>query len=334
MLSNENTLDWEDWLPALMFSYNTQVHKSTMESPFFLTYLHDPKMPFFDIDAPKPMYKHTFAQEAAARLGTAYKSARQNMEEARNLREKYYNQRSQAREFSVGDRCLVYFEASPRAANRKFLKKWKGVYTVTDVVGKVNLKLRATPQSKPILVHVDRVKHLRQEDFHRHFDSKVPKPDSPSSAEEETNPPEPARRPRQLKRKKRTPRAGTPPQEYQLIREQRLLAGEFREYIVTDNSDYLTADESPTPSEGEAPQLAAAQPEPNQVNVQEALQARHDRNARPNVIPAGAEESGTEVEEDNPFLALQGRVTRRRAQEEEIPLSEGLPARTRRPKNK
>ena len=88
-------------------------------------------MPFFDTDAPKPMYKQSFAEEAAARLGTAYKSARLHMEEARTLREKYYNQRSQAREFSVGDRCLVHFEASPRTANRKFLKKWKGVYTVT-----------------------------------------------------------------------------------------------------------------------------------------------------------------------------------------------------------
>ena len=37
MLGNDQTLDWEEWLPALMFSYNTQVHKSTMESPFFLT---------------------------------------------------------------------------------------------------------------------------------------------------------------------------------------------------------------------------------------------------------------------------------------------------------
>ena len=117
-------------------------------------------------------------------------------------------------------------------------------------------------------MHVDRVKHLRQEDFHRHFDSKAPKPDSPSSAEEETNRSEPSRRPRQLKRRKNTPRAGTPPQEYQLVREQRLPAGEFREYIVTDHSDHLTADESPTPSEGEAPQPAAAQPDPNQVNVQ------------------------------------------------------------------
>ena len=40
------------------------------------------------------------------------------------------------------------------------------------MVGKVNLKLRATPQSKPILVHVNRVKHLKQSDYHEQFDSK------------------------------------------------------------------------------------------------------------------------------------------------------------------
>ena len=96
------------------------------------------------------------------------------MEEARVLREKYYNQKVQAREFAVGDQCLVHFDATPRTANRKFIKKWKGVYTVTDVVGKVNLKLRATPQSKPILVHVNRVKHLQQSDFHKQFDSNTP----------------------------------------------------------------------------------------------------------------------------------------------------------------
>ena len=129
MLGNDQTLDWEEWLPALMFSYNTQVHKSTMESPFFLTYLHDPKLPFFDIQNPRPLYKEGYVPEAAARLGTAYKTAREHMEEARVLREKYYNRKSQAREFAVGDRCLVHFDATPRTANRKFMKKWKGVYT-------------------------------------------------------------------------------------------------------------------------------------------------------------------------------------------------------------
>ena len=108
--------------------------------------LHDPKLPFFDIENLRPLYKDGYVPEASARLGMAYKAAREHMEEARVLREKYYNQKAQAREFAVGDRCLVHFDATPRTANRKFIKKWKGVYTVTDIVGKVNLKLRATPQ--------------------------------------------------------------------------------------------------------------------------------------------------------------------------------------------
>ena len=31
MLDNDDTLDWEKWLQAMMLSYNTQVHKATME---------------------------------------------------------------------------------------------------------------------------------------------------------------------------------------------------------------------------------------------------------------------------------------------------------------
>ena len=98
--------------------------------------------------------------EATARLGTAYKQAHEHMEEARYLWERYYNRRTETRQFSVGNRCLVRFEATPRTAKRKFVKKWKGVYTVTDVIGKVNNELRATPQSEPILVHVNWVKHV------------------------------------------------------------------------------------------------------------------------------------------------------------------------------
>ena len=73
-----------------MFSYNTQVHKSMLESPFFLTYLHDPKLPFFNIENHRPMYKDDYVPDTPARLGTAYKAAGQHMEEARILHEKYY----------------------------------------------------------------------------------------------------------------------------------------------------------------------------------------------------------------------------------------------------
>ena len=116
MLGNDQTLDWEEWLPALIFSYNTQVHKSTLESPFFLTYLHNPRLPFFDIKQPRPLYKEGFVPKTTARLGTAYKQAHEHMEEARLLRERYYNRRAETRQFSVGDSCLclLYTSPSPR----------------------------------------------------------------------------------------------------------------------------------------------------------------------------------------------------------------------------
>ena len=183
----------------------------------------------------------------------AYKAAREHMEEARVLREKYYNQKSQAREFAVGDRCLVHFDATPRTANRKFIKKWKGVYTVTDVLGKVNLKLRATLQSKPILVHINRVKHLQQSDYHEQFDSKRRDQSEDearmSSAEEN----EPRRRspPRQKRPKPAQARSSTSPKptRFTLVREQRQPAGEFQQYIQdaqSDSSDFRTADKSPS----------------------------------------------------------------------------------------
>ncbi len=41
--------EWEARLPTVMLAYNTAVCKATNSSPFFLTYLRDPAMPFFQL---------------------------------------------------------------------------------------------------------------------------------------------------------------------------------------------------------------------------------------------------------------------------------------------
>ena len=136
--------------------------------------------------------------------------------------------------------------------NRKFIKKWKGVYTVADVVGKVNLKLRATPLSKPILVHVNRVKHLKQADYHEHFDSKrrdqTDDEGQISSAEENT---QPRRRspPRQKRARSTQPANPSSPRatRFTLVREQRQPAGEFQQYIQDAQSDSCLLYTSPSP---------------------------------------------------------------------------------------
>ena len=72
-LSDGSTLDWEQQLVALQFSYNTQVHKSTLQSPFFLTFLHHPRMPFFDMEVPATRYSDSWPTEAFLRMQSAYR---------------------------------------------------------------------------------------------------------------------------------------------------------------------------------------------------------------------------------------------------------------------
>ena len=219
MLDNDETLDWEQWLPAMMLSYNTQVHRATMESPFFLTYLHDPRLPYFDMDKPKPMYNNDFTTEAITRLGFSYRLAKENMEEATKLREAYTDKKTKERQFAVGDRCLVHFPNVKVGQNQKFSSRWKGIYTVVAIVGPVNLKLRLTPTSKPILVHVNRVKHLTEQERQSWHDTKRREPTtspsptrdpeaSPPRTPERNKRPRPAPRPPRRKKDKTKPRNG------------------------------------------------------------------------------------------------------------------------------
>ena len=59
MLDNNTTLDWEEMLPAMMMAYNCHVHQATKESPFFLTYQHNPRLPYFNMDKPQLLYGQT-----------------------------------------------------------------------------------------------------------------------------------------------------------------------------------------------------------------------------------------------------------------------------------
>ena len=91
MLDNKHTLDWEELLPAMMLCYNTHVQRATQESPFFLTYLHSPRLPYFNLDSPRKLYGDDYVPNAFAQLRLSFKQVRNNLEDARRHREDYFN---------------------------------------------------------------------------------------------------------------------------------------------------------------------------------------------------------------------------------------------------
>ena len=170
ILDNSLTLEWEEMLPSMMLAYNTHIHRSTKESPFFLTFAHDPRLPYFDIAKPKLMYHDNYATDSFRQVQQAYGQVYENMEEARQIREEYYNKKAKERKFQAGDRVLVYFPNVPTGINQKFYKRWR-LFTVLRAVGPVNVEIRESPRSKRSIVHINRVKHATIEQITEHCDS-------------------------------------------------------------------------------------------------------------------------------------------------------------------
>ena len=88
----------------------------------------------------------------------SYNAARDNLKEAEKIREEYFNRKTEKRSFAVGDKVLVKFPKIPRGVNPNFFNKCRGGFIVMKKSGELNLVVCASPHSKPILVHVDRVK--------------------------------------------------------------------------------------------------------------------------------------------------------------------------------
>ena len=160
IIRDNATLEWEQLIPMLMLAYNCHVHRSTRETPFFLTFLHDPRLPVFDVSKPRQFYNHGFVEDNFVMMRAAFQSAQLSMEEAKKKSKTYYDKTAVARTFKQGDRVLCYFPNSPPGQNRKFYTLWQE-YVVIKPVGNLNVLIqKPVEKAKPILVHVDRVIHL------------------------------------------------------------------------------------------------------------------------------------------------------------------------------
>jgi hypothetical protein len=155
------TSEWEELLPYSMLMYNTHVHKSTQDSPFFLTFMHDPRMPFFDMDKPRVAYGADFVSETFRMMQHVNQAVKVNLEEAQECSKIYYDKTAKGRSFLPGDKVMVYFPNAPPRIYPKFFSHWVP-YTVMLMVGKVNTQVRNNETGKSSIIHLDRIKELRE----------------------------------------------------------------------------------------------------------------------------------------------------------------------------
>ena len=150
---NETTLDWEQYLAPLMFSYNTAFHRSIKTSPFFLTYGVHPSLPK---QLTSPAYGSDLPTDLMSRLQIARNIARQHMMKASEEYEKQFNLHARHKQFAIGQPVLID-EHSFLGKNAKLAPKYSGPHLVKRLIGNTNLEL-LLDNGKSTVIHVNRVK--------------------------------------------------------------------------------------------------------------------------------------------------------------------------------
>ena len=154
--------DWDKYLPKLAFAYNTAVHHTTGVTPFEVIYGRKPKLPV-DLLFPAPdldlnLDLLSYASKVRADLLRCYETVAQNAD-VKVSRFKFYADRN-VRPFgyALGDRVYLLKQANKKGVSKKLSHKWKGPFTVVEVLSENNYLIRADANQKKQLVHANRLK--------------------------------------------------------------------------------------------------------------------------------------------------------------------------------
>ncbi len=155
---DNNTLDWESHLPAIMIAYNTRVHKAIATTPFFLTFCMDPNLPYFDLDQSKPSFNDDVATLAYERSRAAWRKTGFFLKQASEKQLLNAEQNTKERQLKVGQKVLVKLPFTTPGENIKFKQPWQDNFYIVAKAGPVTYLVKNQNTNRQSLMHIDRLK--------------------------------------------------------------------------------------------------------------------------------------------------------------------------------
>ena len=160
--SKQFGMDWDKHLQHLLFAYRTKPHDSTDESPFYLLYGRDARLPTEStLQSSLPLHMldvGDYHTELVIGLSTAWEMARKSIEKAQSKQKFQYDKKAKVTSYKISDRVMVYMPHEATGKDRKLALPYHGPYRIIDI--RTNcLLLRPVdkPDEQLVLVNMDRV---------------------------------------------------------------------------------------------------------------------------------------------------------------------------------
>lgn len=162
MFVSKNHKDWDVFVPAALFAFRTSPSESTGETPFYLLYGREARLPM-EVSLLPPGDPISSISEHRSRIvksiEIAQTIARENIARAQQKMKEYYDRTAKEPNFPEGSKVWVYIPKSKKGLSKKLLHNYHGPYRVVDKLSPVHYRLR-TCSNKPVstTVHANRMK--------------------------------------------------------------------------------------------------------------------------------------------------------------------------------
>jgi len=137
---NEEQDNWDEYLPYVMFAYNTSFHSLIQETPYFLVHGRDPKL-LSDIIINREMDvymdQYHYGEELISKLKSVYEKVKNIYNNINNDRMKAL-QDVEEKGYEIGDKVLLYDPTTQVGKSRKLTVRWKGPFLVVQKRNDVN----------------------------------------------------------------------------------------------------------------------------------------------------------------------------------------------------
>ena len=170
MYTNANQTDWDRFLKYLLLAYHTTKHSTTGETPAFLLYGRDLRMPsdlaFQCSVAQFSVYNENYANFIRAALSETRQLAVEHITKRQEMQKIQSDKKANHLPLAEGDSVYLYIPQIKKGLSHKFFSEWGGPYTVVKLKRPNAIIERLShPKTFPIKVHISRLKKIPPQNY-------------------------------------------------------------------------------------------------------------------------------------------------------------------------